>query len=145
MPFNWSSLWLSLRVAGIATAGALLPGLWLAYLLAVRSRKTLFAFLAILLATPVLILTWMLLRPAFPWPAGAAAGAVAALPLIALGVRTRIETLDRLYGNAARSLGIGEFRIFWRVMIPLGWRSVAAASAIAFVRVLAEWTIAAAL
>ena len=39
MPLNWTSVWLTLRVAGIATAGALLPGLWLAYLLATRARK----------------------------------------------------------------------------------------------------------
>jgi len=145
MSFNWSSLWLSLRVAGIATAGALLPGLWLAYLLATRTRKALFAFLALLLATPVVILASILLRPAFPWPAGAAAGVLAALPVIALGVRTGLETLNLAYGNAARSLGIGGLRIFFRVMLPLAWRPVLGASAVAFARVLAEWTIVAAL
>jgi ABC-type molybdate transport system permease subunit len=30
MTFNWPPVWLSLRVAGLATAGALVMGLWLA-------------------------------------------------------------------------------------------------------------------
>jgi molybdate transport system permease protein len=148
MPLNWSPLWLSLRVAGAATAGALLPGLWLAYLLATRSfagRKTIVALLALLLATPVVIAAALLARPDFGWSAGAAAGIFAALPFIALGARAPLHTLDLAYGNAARSLGSGEWRIFWRVMLPLAWRPVLAAAAVAFARVLAEWTLVAAL
>jgi molybdate transport system permease protein len=144
MPLNWSPLWLSLRVAGIATAGALGPGLWLAYLLATRpftGRKTAFFLLALLLAIPVVIVAWILLRPAFPWTLAAAAGVFAAIPLIAFGAFSRLRSLDRRYGNAARSLGASEWRIFWRVLLPLGWRPVLAACAIAFARVLAEWTI----
>jgi molybdate transport system permease protein len=139
--------WLSLRVPGIATLAALLPGIWIAYLLATRARKplALLAPLAILLATPILIVASILLRPAFPWPIAAAAGVLAALPFFAFGLRTPIETLDRAYGNAARSLGISEFRIVFRLILPLAWRPLLAASAIAFARVFAEWTIAASL
>ena len=36
MPLNWSPLWLSLRVAGIATAISLAVGIYLAYVLANR-------------------------------------------------------------------------------------------------------------
>jgi molybdate transport system permease protein len=146
MPLNWSPLWLSLRVAGIATAGALLPGLWLAHLLATRSftgRKTVFAILAVLLATPVVIVASRLVHPALPWPAGAAAGVLAALPFVALGAQSSLRALDQAYGNAARSLGTGEWRLFFRVILPLGWRPVLAAVSVAFLRVLAEWTVVA--
>ena len=146
MPFNWSPLWLSLRVAGLATAGALLPGLWLAYLLAARpftGRKAVLVLLSLLLATPVVIFASRLLQPAFSWQLAAIAGILAALPLIALG-GYQLRSLDRRYGNAARSLGVSEWRIFWRILLPLGWRPVLAASAIAFARVLAEWTVVAA-
>lgn len=148
MPFNWSPLWLGLRVAGMATAGALIPGLWLAYLLATREfsgRKLTCALLALLLAAPIVILAFILFRPTFPWQAAAAVGVVAALPLISLGVRTQLQALDRAYGNAARSLGASEWRIFWRLMLPLAWRPILAASTIAFARVLVEWTLVAAL
>jgi molybdate transport system permease protein len=148
MPFNWSPLWLSLRVAGLGTAGALLPGLWLAYVLATRrfaGRSAAFALLSLLLATPVVICAWLFLGPSFSWKFAAAAGVLAAIPLIALGARYRLQSLDLRYGNAARSLGASEWRIFWSVMLPLGWRPTLAAAAVAFARVLAEWTIVGAL
>jgi molybdate transport system permease protein len=144
MTLNWPPVWLSLRVAGLATAVALVVGLWLAYRVATREftgRKATLGMLALLLATPVVILAWVLLRPVFPWQAGAAAGVMAALPPIVLGTRRPLQDLDRQYGNAARSLGCTEWRIFWRVMLPLGWRPILAAVGIAFVRVLAEWSI----
>ena len=148
MTLNWPPVWLSLRVAGIATAGALAVGLWLGHRVATRDfvgRKATLGLLALLFAMPVVILAWMLLRPAFPWQAGAAVGVIAALPPVVFGSRHRLQDLDREYGNAARSLGCSEWRIFWRVMLPLGWRPILAAAAIAFVRVWMEWTIVAAL
>jgi molybdate transport system permease protein len=148
MTLNWPLVWLSLRVAGLATAGALVIGLWLGYRLATREfigRKAILGVLALLLATPVVILAWFLLRPVFPWQAGAGAGVIAALPPIALGARWPLQKLNREYGDAARSLGCSEWRIFWRVMLPLGWRPILAAAGVAFARVLAEWSIVAAL
>jgi molybdate transport system permease protein len=148
MTLNWPPVWLSLRVAGFATAGALAVGLWLGQRVATREfmgRKATLGLLALLLAMPVVILAWMLLRPAFPWQAGAAVGTLAGLPPVVFGSRNRLQDLDREYGNAARSLGCSEWRIFWRVMLPLGWRPILAAAAIAFVRVWVEWTIVATL
>jgi molybdate transport system permease protein len=148
MTLNWPPVWLGLRVAGLATAGALAVGLWLGHRVATREftgRKAMLGLLALLFALPVVILAWVLLRPAFPWQAGAAVGIIAALPPVVFGSRNRLQDLDREYGNAARSLGCSEWRIFWRVMLPLGWRPILAAAAIAFVRVWMEWTIVAAL
>ncbi len=148
MTFHWPPVWLSLQVASLATAGALVVGLWLAYRLATREfrvRKATLGLLALLFATPVVILSWIFLRPAFPWQAGALVGTIAALPPIALGAQRPLHDLDREYGDAARSLGSSEWRIFWRVMLPLGWRPILAAAAIAFVRVWMEWSIVAAL
>ena len=148
MTLNWPSVWLSLRVAGLATAGALVMGLWLVSRLATREftgRKATLGLLALLFATPVVILAWLLLRPVFPWQAGAAVGAIAALPPIVLGSRRRLQDLNRDYGDAARSLGCSEWRIFWRVMLPLAWQPILAAAGVAFVRVWMEWSIVAAL
>ena len=139
-------MWLSLRVAGLATAGALVMGLWFTYRMATREfmeRKATLCVLALLFATPVVILAWVFLRPVFPWQAGAAVGAIAALPPIVLGSRRPLQDLNREYGDAARSLGCSEWRIFWRVMLPVGWRPILAAAGVAFVRVLMEWAIVA--
>jgi len=148
MTLNWPPVWLSLQVAGIATAVALVLGLWLVYRVATREfpgRQAALGLLALLFATPVVILAWVFVRPVFPWQAGAAAGVIAALPPIVLGARRPLQDLNREYGDAARSLGCSEWRIFWRVMLPLGWRPILAAAGVAFVRVLAEWSIVAAL
>ncbi|MCX6627264.1 MAG: ABC transporter permease subunit [Candidatus Solibacter sp.] len=148
MTLNWPAVWLSFRVAGLATAGALVVGLWLVYRVATREfigRRATLAVLALLFATPVVILAWVLLRPVFPWQTGAAVGAIAALPPIVLGSRKTLQELNRDYGDAARSLGCPEWRIFWRVMLPLCWRPILAAAGVAFVRVWMEWSIVAAL
>jgi molybdate transport system permease protein len=148
MTLNWPLVWLSLRVAGLATAGALVMGLWLGWLMTTREfigRKATLVALALLFAMPVVILAWVLLRPVFSWQAGAAVGVMAALPPIVLGTRRPLLELNREYGDAARSLGCSEWRIFWRVMLPLSWRPILAAAGAAFVRVLAEWSIVAAL
>ena len=148
MLLNWLPVWLSLQVAGLATTVALVLGVWLVHRVATREfigRKVILGLLALLFATPTVMLAWVFLRPAFPWQAGAAVGVIAALPPIVLGAREPLHDLNRRYGNAARSLGCSEWRIFWRVLLPLGWRPILAAAAVAFVRVLAEWSIVAAL
>ena len=102
MPFNWSPLWLSLRVAGVATGGALVPGLWLAWLLATREfagRKAATGALALLLALPVVILARTLLGPELPWQAGAAAGVAARF---LAGTESRL----RAHGTLARRLRV---------------------------------------
>jgi molybdate transport system permease protein len=148
MTLNSPPVWLSLQVAGFATTGALFLGLWLVYRVATRQfigRTAVLGLLSLAFATPVVILAWVFMRPAFPWQAGAASGMIAALPPIVLGARGPLHDLNRKYGGAARSLGCSEWRIFWRVMLPLGWRPILAAAGIAFVRVLVEWSIVAAL
>ena len=148
MTLHWPPVWLSLQVAALATAAALVLGLWLAWRLATRDfnrRKALLAAVSLFLAVPVVVLSSLWLRPAFPWPAAAVAGVLAALPVVVLGSRRALEDLDRKYGHAARSLGCSEWRIFWRVALPLGWRVMLAAAAIAFLRVWAEFAIVTAL
>jgi molybdate transport system permease protein len=128
--------------------GALVIGLWLGWHVTTREfigRKATLGALVLLFTTPVVILAWVLLRPAFPWQAGAAVGVMTALPPIVLGARRPLLELNREYGDAARSLGCSEWRIFWRVMLPLSWRPILAAAGVAFARVLAEWSIVAAL
>jgi ABC-type spermidine/putrescine transport system permease subunit II len=138
-------LWLSLQVAGVATAGGLALGIWLAYRLATGEtlgRKLLLGALAILWAAPLILLARLLLLPMIPWhQAGAAAGMLTAMSVIVLGSRHRMAAVNRDYGNASRSLGCSEWRIFWRVVAPLAWNAMLASAALAFLRVWLEWSI----
>jgi molybdate transport system permease protein len=140
-------MWLSLRVAALGTAGALLPGLWLAHLLTTRpaARPVILTLLSLLLATPVVILAFLLRRASWTWQLAAAAGILAALPLIARGAFAAWQSLDSPYAAAARTLGNSELRILLRVLLPLSGRALLAAIALAFLRVLIEWTIVSAL
>ena len=107
-------------------------------------RKAVLGVLALLFAAPAVILASLFLK-SLPWQAGAAIGVISALPLVVFGARRPLEDLNREYGDAARSLGCSEWRIFWRVMLPLGWRPILTAAGVALVRVWIEWSIVAAL
>jgi molybdate transport system permease protein len=143
MPVEWSPLWLSLRAAGTATAAALLPGLWLGYVLRDRPRAS--ALAALPLGFPPVIVCAFLLstyaRRAFGWEFAAAAGIVYALPLLARAARAAFLEIEPQYAAAARTLGASEWRVFWVIALPLAWRPIFGAASLAFARLLAEFAI----
>jgi len=53
--------------------------------------------------------------------------------------RGALEQVDESLVNAARTLGISEWRIFWQVVMPLAWPGIAAATVLAFARALGEF------
>ena len=64
MPIDWFPLWLSLRVAVVSTAIALVAGLWIAYLLAnreFRGKEILDAAVTLPLVLPPTVLGYYLL------------------------------------------------------------------------------------
>jgi molybdate transport system permease protein len=161
MQIDWFPLWLSLRVAGCATAISLLAGLWIAYLLAnreFRGKDVLDAVVTLPLVLPPTVLGYYLLVAlgresalgrayewitgsplVFTWQAAVVAALFPSIPLLIKPARAAFESLDRSYGRAARNLGASEWRVFWRVTLPLAWRSILAASVLAFARSLGEF------
>ncbi|HEV2448015.1 MAG TPA: ABC transporter permease subunit, partial [Candidatus Sulfopaludibacter sp.] len=131
MPFHWTSVWL-------ATAGALVLGLLLAYALAVHDVRAIAFVLVPLLAVPPVVLAALRWKAALP-----AAGVASGLPFVALITARRFRDIDRQYGNAARSHGASEWRLFWRLLLPLAWKTVGLGTALAFARIAAESAIAA--
>jgi len=135
MPFQWTTV-------GLATAGALVLGLALAYALAVFDVRAIAVVLLPPLAIPPLILAalrWKTVLPAAALPAAVLSG----LPFVALISARRFRDIDRVFGNAARGQGASEWRVFWRLLLPLGWKTVGLAAALAFARIAAECAIAA--
>jgi molybdate transport system permease protein len=47
--------------------------------------------------------------------------------------------VDHTYERAARSLGATEPRVFWRITLPLAWRSLLAAAALCFARAMGDF------
>jgi molybdate transport system permease protein len=161
MQMDWFPLWLSLRVAGVATLFSLALGLWVAYLLAnrqFRGREVLDAAATLPLVLPPTVLGYYLLvvlgreswlgrawetivgHPlVFTWQAAVVASTVHAFPLLVKTARAALESVDRSYEKAARNLGASEWRVFWRVTLPLARRSILAATVLAFARSLGDF------
>jgi molybdate transport system permease protein len=161
MTIDWFPLWLSLRVALVSTALAFAGGLWLAYLLAnreFRGKDVLDAAVTLPLVLPPTVLGYYLLvligrasflgqiwesvtgSPlVFTWKAAVVAALLHALPLLVKSARAALESVDRNYERAARNLGASEWKLFWRVTLPLARRSILAATALAFARSLGDF------
>jgi len=161
MAVNWFPLWLSLRVAAVATLISLALGLWIAYLLAnrrFRGKELLDALVTLPLVLPPTVLGYYLLvvlgrsSPlghvyewvfggplVFTWQAAVVASTLHAIPLLVKSARAAFETVDRSYEKAARNLGASDWRVFWRVTLPLSRRAVIAATVLAFARALGDF------
>jgi molybdate transport system permease protein len=75
----------------------------------------------------------------FTWRAAVIASTLHAVPLLVKSSRAALENVDRAFERAARSLGASEWRLFWRVSIPLARRPIAAATALAFARSMGDF------
>lgn len=75
----------------------------------------------------------------FSWPAAVIAATIVAFPLMYRTVRGAFEAQDSEMLDAARTLGWGETRIFFRLMLPLAWPSIAAGTVLAFARAMGEF------
>jgi len=161
MPIDWFPLWLSLRVACLATALALAVGLWLAWILAnrqFRGKEVLDAAITLPLVLPPTVLgyyllvvigrasplgqlyEWIFHQPlVFTWQAAVVAALFHSTPLLVKSARAAFESVDRSYERAARTLGASELRLFFGVTLPLARRSILAATALAFARSLGDF------
>lgn len=75
----------------------------------------------------------------FSWWGAVIASTVVAFPLLYQTVRASFQAVDRNIEDAARTLGAGEWRVFWTVSLPLAWPGLAAGIVMAFARALGEF------
>ena len=75
----------------------------------------------------------------FSWPATVIAAVIVAFPLMYRSARGAFEGLDPNMLDAARTLGWSERKVFFRLMLPLSWSSIAAGTVLAFARALGEF------
>ncbi len=161
MHIDWFPLWLSLEVATAATLISVVLGLSLAWLLANRDfpgKDLLDAVFMLPLALPPTVLGYYLLvvigrtgcigrvweavtgSPlVFTWRAAVIASTLHAIPLLIKSSRAALESVDLACERAARSLGASEWRLFWRISLPLARRPIAAATVLAFARSLGDF------
>nr|WP_216366010.1 molybdate ABC transporter permease subunit [Anoxybacillus sp. ST4] len=158
---NLFPLFLSLKVATIATSCALVVGLPISYYLSRSNHKisdildSLFTLPIVLPPTVLGYYLLVLLGRSSPigrfledtfgimivfTPTGAVVAAfVVALPFFVKTARAAFASIDEQLLNAARVLGRSEWDIFFAVVIPLSWRSIASATTLVFARALGDF------
>jgi molybdate transport system permease protein len=161
MEHAWPALWLSLKVAGWATAIDLVLGVAVGYALArlrFPGRDILDSVLTLPMVLPPTVLGYYLLvligqrgpvgawlhthfgiNLIFSWQGAVIAAAIVAFPLVFKPARAAFEAVDGQLEQAARVLGVSEAGVFFRVTLPLARRGILAGVLLAFARALGEF------
>lgn len=156
----WFPIYLSLKVAGLATLVALVSGIAVArYQMRRKSffSKILDALCTLPMILPPTVLGYYLIllvgrrgvfgkglmdlgiELIFTWQGAVVAATVVVFPLIYKSARAALESVDPHFEEAARTLGASEFKIFFVVTLPLAWRGIMAGSMLAFARGMGEF------
>lgn len=155
------SLRLSLQVAAVATGLVVLIGTGMAYLLArknFRGKEPLDILLTLPLVLPPTVTGYYLIlfmgknglmgkylfdwtgwSIMFTWYAAVLASFIVALPLMIKTTRAAIESVDRNLIKVSHTLGHGEFKTFFRVILPLSKKGVMAGAVLSFARAMGEF------
>lgn len=154
-------LLLTLKVAGLATLGALFLGVIAAYVLArwsfpgrdwcdavltlplVLPPTVLGYYLLVLIGRRGIVGEWLLetfgITLMFTWQGAVVAASVVSFPLVFKSARAALEGVDHTLEQAARTLGQSEWSVFWRVTLPLALRGILAGTMLAFARAMGEF------
>ena len=156
----WVPLLLSLKVAGWATVLNLVLGVaaglglsrWrsgardvidsLLMLPLVLPPTVLGYYLLVLLGRRGVIGAWLDrfdIQLVFTWQGAVIASTVVAFPLVLKSARAAFEGVDPQLERAARTLGVSEAALFFRVTLPLAARGILAGGLLAFARALGEF------
>jgi molybdate transport system permease protein len=75
----------------------------------------------------------------FSWVAAVIASVVVAFPLMYKTSKAAFEQIDGEILCAARTLGASEWRVFRKIVVPVAWPGIAAATTLSFARSLGEF------
>jgi molybdate transport system permease protein len=158
---DWAPLWLSLRVASLATLLAAVLGVGGAYALSrarFPGRGLLEALASLPIVLPPTVLgyyllvvigrrspvgrAWEALTGAplvFTWQAAVLAATVASTPFCLRAARAAIDGVDPRLEQSARVSGLSEWRVAALVTLPLAGRGIVAGVVLAFARALGDF------
>jgi len=160
MNMDFSPLWISLKTTILATLLTFFFGILAAWVIT-RYRGKLKGFLDGLLTLPMVlpptVVGYFLLtlfgrngpigkllylfgiKIIFTWWAAVLSASVVAFPLMYKTARGAFEQVDINIVYAARTLGVSEWMIFWKVIVPLAWPGIVAGAVLSFARALGEF------
>lgn len=159
---DWSPLWISLRTAAATIVIVFFIGVIIAWWVERLQSQSLKIFADAVITLPMvlpptvagffllyffgnnrflgqLIYQMTGIKIAFSWLATVLAAAVISLPLMYRSARGALSQVDKGMLEAARSLGMAEWRIFWRIHLPNALPGIIAGGLLAFARGLGEF------
>lgn len=161
MPTDLSPLFLSLKVATIATICVFFVSIALARFMARKDfwgKSIVDALILLPLVLPPTVIGFGLIvlfgvngplgillenlfgfRVVFTWIGAAIASFVVALPLMYQSALAAFEKVDPRWENVGRTMGVSEWKIFRTVTFPLAWPGILAGVILAFARAIGEF------
>lgn len=158
---NYTPLFLSLKIAGIATCIVLVFGMLFARLLArcqFPGKRVIESILMLPLVLPPTVVGFGLLylfgkngpvgslllqtfefQVVFTWIGAVIAATVVAFPLMYQSATAAFQTYDPNIENAAYTMGASRWRVFWSISFPLAWPGLLAGLVLTFARALGEF------
>lgn len=158
---DWSPLWISLKTGIVATFFSFFLGIFAARKI-MKLRPSLKAILDGILTLPMvlpptvagffLLLLFSKRRPfgmflfdtfgikvVQSWLGCIIAATVIAFPLMYRNARAAFELIDANLVYAGRTLGMSEFSIFWKILVPTAGPGIASGTILTFARALGEY------
>jgi len=157
---DWSPLVISLKTSFTATAIAFVLGIIAARLIVGlhgRVKALLDGILILPMVLPPTVVGFFLLlifgrnspvgkflldlgmRVVFSWEATVIAATVVSFPLVYRTFRGSLEQIDPTLVQAAKTLGLSDVLIFFKIQLPIAWPGAVAGTVLGFARALGEF------
>ena len=157
---DFSPLWISLKTAFLATIITSIIGIFISYKMANykgRGRGFIDGIFTLPLILPPTVIGFFLLlicgkngfvgkifmsfnkNIIFSWSATVIAATVVAFPMMYRTCRSAFEQIDKNMILAARTLGLSETKIFFKIAMPLAWPGIIGGLVLSFARALGEF------
>ena len=157
---DFSPLWISLKTAFLATIITSIIGIFISYKMANykgRGRGFVDGIFTLPLILPPTVIGFFLLlicgkngfvgkifmsfnkNIIFSWSATVIAATVVAFPMMYRTCRSAFEQIDKNMISAARTLGLSETKIFFKIAMPLAWPGIIGGLVLSFARALGEF------
>ena len=157
---DFSPLWISLKTAFLATIITSIIGIFISYKMTNykgRGRGLIDGVFTLPLILPPTVIGFFLLlicgkngfvgkifmsfnkNIIFSWSATVIAATVVAFPMMYRTCRSAFEQIDKNMISAARTLGLSETKIFFKIAIPLAWPGIIGGLVLSFARALGEF------
>ncbi len=159
---DWTPLFISMKTASLSVAVTFFLGILAAWLVVRMENETWKAVVDGILTIPLVLpptvagffllmmfgvkrplgqffLEYFSVKIAFSWCATVIAAVVMSFPLMYRSARGAFEQVDPNLVDAARTLGMSEWQIFWKVLLTNAVSGVAGGGVLAFARGLGEF------